>query len=237
MKRNIAIAPMYRYIPELVQVRESDAQKSIGGYAAKFDKETNLGWMTESIAQGAFDDVLGDDVRCLFNHDANQILGRTKSGTLKIEQDSTGLKYDNQMSSTSPIALHVMDSISRGDVNQSSFAFTIKEHSWDKRKSAEGFEYYHRTIVKVERLYDVSPVVYPAYDDATVEELGASLEDFIKREMPEEMPHMKEIRSKFLKEEIENLQEQMELASQRAQKIISLKLKALRFKLFQTSNF
>lgn len=227
MKRNIAIVPSYRYIPEVVEVRESDAAKSIGGYAAKFDKETNLGWMTESIAKGAFDDVLGDDVRCLFNHDANQILGRTKSGTLKIEQDETGLKYDNQMSSTSPIALHVMDSISRGDVTQSSFAFTIKEHSWDKRKSAEGFEYYHRTVVKVERLYDVSPVVYPAYEDATVEELGRSLEDFIQREMPEEMNKMKEIRSKFLKVEIENLQEEMELASARARKMMGLRMRVL----------
>lgn len=227
MKRNIAIVPSYRYIPEVVQVREADTNKSIGGYAAKFDKETNLGWITESIAQGAFDDVLGDDVRCLFNHDANQILGRTKSGTLKIDQDETGLKYDNIMSSTSPIAAHVMDSISRGDVNQSSFAFSIKEHSWDKRKSAEGFEYYHRTIVKVERLYDVSPVVYPAYEDATVEELGRSLEDFIKREMPEEIVKMKEIRSRFLKEEIENVQEQMEMASARAKKMMGLRMKVL----------
>jgi HK97 family phage prohead protease len=232
MKRQGIIAPSYRYIPEKVLLREADTKKSIGGYAAKFDTETNLGWMTESVAKDAFSDVLGNDVRCLFNHDPNQILGRTTSGTLTIEQDDTGLKYDNEMSMTSPVSIHVMDSISRGDVNQSSFAFTIKEHSWDKRKSAEGFEYYHRTIIKVETLYDVSPVVYPAYEDATVEELGKSLEDFITREMPEELQHMKEVRSKFLKEEIDILHEQLEAeASERARKIMGLRMKALKFKL------
>lgn len=236
MKRNAHIQPSYRYLPEVVQLRAADEKKSIGGYAAKFNIDTNLGWMTESIGQGAFDDVLDNDVRCLFNHDPNQILGRTKSGTLTIEQDDTGLKYDNVMSLSSPVAVHVMDSISRGDVNQSSFAFSIKEHSWEKRKTSEGIEYYHRTILKVETLYDVSPVVYPAYDDATVEELGASLEDFIKREMPEEMRSIKEMRSRYFRNEVESLQEEMEEASEKARKIMGLRMKALIYKI-KSSNF
>jgi uncharacterized protein len=237
MKRNMQTGFSYRYLPGKVELRSEEDVRTIGGYAAKFDVETNLGWMTESIAPGAFDDVLNDDVRCLFNHDPNQILGRTTSGTLTIEQDDKGLKYSNTMSSTSPIALHVMDSIIRGDVTQSSFAFTIKEHSWDKRKSAEGFEYYHRTVIKCEHLYDVSPVVYPAYDDATVEELSASLDAFVKREMPEEVTKIKEMRARFLKLEIEDLQEQAEMASEKAKRMTALRMKALRLKLFQNSNF
>lgn len=220
--------PSYRVNPEPVHLRaDGNEEKSIGGYAAKFNIDTNLGWMTESIAPGAFDDVLGDDVRCLFNHDPNQVIGRTKSGTLVIEQDETGLRYDNKMSMTSPIALHVMDAVQRKDVSQSSFAFSIGEESWEKRKSGEGFDYWHRTIMKCQRLYDVSPVTYPAYDDATVEELSASLDSFVQREMPEEIQGIKELRRKFYKEEIQSLVEQQEMASEHARKVMGMRMRYL----------
>ena len=68
----------------------------IGGYAAVFNREAVIaGMFREQIAPGAFTDAIGrDDVRALFNHDANFVLGRTVSGTLRLSEDETGLRYD-----------------------------------------------------------------------------------------------------------------------------------------------
>lgn len=143
----------------------SDAKGStfISGHAAVFNKDSeNLGGFVERIAHGAFDEVLNDDVRCLFNHDPNHILGRTKSGTLKITSDAEGLHYENDMPDTQT-ARDLATSMERGDVNQSSFAFEVLEDNWEKLDDGT----WLRTILKVKRLHDVSPVTYPAYPDAT----------------------------------------------------------------------
>lgn len=199
-KRNTTQSITRRSLQSPVELRAKDGAqlRMIGGYASVFDTTTNLGWMTESVAPGAFDDVLSNDVRCLFNHDPNQILGRTVSGTCRIAQDEKGLMYECDMSESSPIAQHVMDAISRGDVSQSSFAFTIKEEKWEKKKNDQGFEYWHRTILKVGQLYDVSPVTYPAYEDATVEELSRSLEMYVEQNIPAEVDAVRQLRSKLL---------------------------------------
>lgn len=216
MKRNNTLEKvLHRYNPGMVEVRKAEGSnvRTIGGYASVFNTETNLGYITESVDPKAFDGVLDNDVRCLFNHDPNQILGRTTSGTCRLSVDSKGLLYENDMSETSPIALHVMDAIQRGDVSQSSFAFSIDEEKWTKKRSDSGLEYWHRTVMKVSTLYDVSPVTYPAYEDASVEELGKSLEEFCKREMPEELQNVVEMRRKHFMQRSEEITEQMEGAS------------------------
>jgi hypothetical protein len=73
----------------------------------------------------------------------------------------------------------------------------------------------------------VSPVTYPAYDDATVEELSASLDSFVQREMPEEIQGIKELRRKFYKEEIQSLVEQQEMASEHARKVMGMRMRYL----------
>jgi hypothetical protein len=136
----------------------------IRGHAAVFDKlSENLGGFREKIAPGAFSDVLDDDVRALFNHDSNHILGRTASGTLKITQDKTGLRYEIDPPDTQT-ARDLLVSMKRGDINQSSFGFTVESDDWVEDDEGRVV----RTITKVKRLYDVSPVTYPAYPDATV---------------------------------------------------------------------
>ena len=147
-----------------VELREGEAGKpaTIRGYAAKFNANSeNLGGFVEIIAPGAFDDVLGDDVRALFNHDANLILGRTKSGTCKIGVDATGLWYEITPPDTNT-ARDLMVSLKRGDVDQSSFAFSVSRdgQTWDETTGT-----LTRTVLKVAKLYDVSPVTYPAYPD------------------------------------------------------------------------
>lgn len=147
--------------------------KNIEGYAALYNSRTDLGYMFEEIAPGAFDDVLGDDVRCLFNHDPNQILARTVNGTLSLSVDATGLKYAYTTPNRS-YAKDLQNAIESGDVSESSFGFRVKEAEW---LELEGGAMVRR-ITKVEMLYDVSPVTYPAYKDTSVAQ--RSLSDFKK---------------------------------------------------------
>lgn len=139
---------------------------TIRGYAAKFNVlSENLGGFREQIAPGAFDKVLDNDVRALFNHDENMILGRTLSGTVRLFADATGLGYEVDLPDTQ-YARDLAVSIERGDVSQSSFAFSVDYRGDDWSENDEGV--IIRTINAVKRLYDVSPVTYPAYPDATI---------------------------------------------------------------------
>lgn len=136
----------------------------VTGYGAMFDTlSENLGGFREKIAVGAFDDVLQDDVRALINHDPNLILGRTNSNTLGISVDVLGLRYNIDMPATS-YGDDLMVSLKRGDITQSSFAFSVEKDSWDEDDDGR----IVRTIEKIKRLFDVSPVTYPAYPDTTV---------------------------------------------------------------------
>jgi len=153
--------------PVVVQTRadDDDANSVIEGSAALFNKRTDLGWMEEEILPGAFDDVLKDDVRCLFNHNPNFVLARSVEGkgTLELIVDTEGLKYRYTTPNRS-YAKDLEDAIATGDVSQSSFAFRVKESIWIEREGEKDL----RQIKKVERLYDVAPVTYPAYQDTSV---------------------------------------------------------------------
>lgn len=162
-----------------VEVREKeDKTPEIRGIAAVIDSVTNLGWFEEEIKRGAFDDVLNDDVRVLGNHDPNIILGRTASGTGKVWVDKKGnLAYSFEPDMENPIHVSWVRSIQRGDITQSSFAFEIGEETWGK--SEIHGEMGKRSINKISRLWDVSPVTYPAYDDTSV---AARSRDKVKNE-------------------------------------------------------
>lgn len=152
----------------------ADAKRKVRGYAAVFGKRSeNLGGdsyqVFEVIDPGAFDDVLKDDVRALFNHDANLILARSKggAGTLTLGVDEQGLWYEFEAPDTQA-GRDLIVSLSRGDVDQSSFAFTVNAEGQKWVEVTEGQKTIAtRTIRKVSRLYDVSPVTYPAYPDAS----------------------------------------------------------------------
>jgi len=143
-----------------LEVREENGEMIIEGYAALYNSETDLGVFRESISPGAFDDVLGDDVRALINHDPSLILGRSSAGTLELTTDEHGLKYRVKLGEQQ-YAKDLYTSIKRGDISQSSFAFTIEEQTWSEDRST-------RKVEKVAKLLDVSPVTYPAYKSATV---------------------------------------------------------------------
>jgi HK97 family phage prohead protease len=140
--------------------------KVIGGIAAVINSVTDLGYFEEVIEAGAFDYALGKeyDIRCLFNHEAELILGRTKAGTCNVFVNADGnLEYTWVPDYENPTHMSVVRSIMRGDITQSSFAFTIKEQKWSESEKYGSMG--KRTITIIEDLYDVSPVTYPAYQD------------------------------------------------------------------------
>jgi len=158
-------------------------QNTLAGYAALFNEYSEqLGGpygFVEIIEPGFFDDALQDDVRCLWQHDANFVLGRTRNNTLTIEQDAVGLRFAAQPPVTPPDAatwaLDALIAIKRGDVDQCSFAFEVKPG---------GDEWYmlgDKVVRRLKvggcaRLYDVSPVTYPAYSGTSVQARSMSVD-------------------------------------------------------------
>ena len=155
---------------DLLERRNADMRvestgSSIRGYAAVFNSVSeDLGGFVEYIEPRAFDNVMDNDVRALFNHDYNYLLGRTSAGTLKIWTDERGLGYEAQLPDTS-YAKDLAVLMERGDVTQSSFAFMVDQDRWEVDDEGN----YTRYIESVSRLIDVSPVVLPAYQAATSE--------------------------------------------------------------------
>ncbi len=147
-----------------VEVREEGGKNIVVGYGAVFNSESNnLGGFTEFISRDAFSGREEDDVRFLLNHDPNYIMGRTTSGTLKLRVDDKGLRYEVAIPDTSA-GRDLLVSLKRGDISESSFAFTVEDDSWEQGENGAAV----RTIKKVSRLYDVSAVTYPAYPNASV---------------------------------------------------------------------
>jgi len=150
-----------------VRTDETEGQPvKIIGYASVFDSRSELicGCFREIIKPGAFDGVLNDDVRGLFNHDPNYILGRTRSKTLSLSVDDRGLRYEILAPTTPTITDLVLSPMRRGDISQSSFAFRVARDGERWYQDDEGV--IVREITRFSRLYDVSPVTYPAYTEA-----------------------------------------------------------------------
>lgn len=131
------------------------------GYAAIFDELSDEFFgMHEKIEKGAFaQSIKEDDIRMLWNHDPNYILARNKSGTMKLWEDSKGLAFEATPPDTQ-FAKDLIKSIKRGDVSQNSFGFVVKDHEYDSEKQV-------RTLKQV-KLYDISPVVFPAYPQTEI---------------------------------------------------------------------
>ena len=140
-----------------------DSSKSLTGYAAKFYKETELSKFCEMIVPGAFRETIKkDDIKALLNHDKNYVLGRNKSGTLTLAEDGIGLKVAIILPDTQD-GRDLAVSIERGDINQMSFAFKVRDEEWIKRTGQKDL----RKLRKVQ-LFDVSVVTFPAYENTDI---------------------------------------------------------------------
>lgn len=153
-----------RFIPAReLRAAGSDKNPRIEGYAALFNtRSEDLGGFIELIVPGAFAEAIpASDIRALWNHNPDEVLGRTKAKTLDVTEDERGLFMSNTPPSWA--ARHV-ETIKRGDVDQMSFGFVVAPGgaTWTVEGKGEDAVVL-RTITKVQELFDVSPVTYPAY--------------------------------------------------------------------------
>lgn len=180
-------------VGELRVIAAADnAPSKIAGHAAKFDVlSEDLGGFRERIAPGAFaKTITSADIRALWNHDANIVLGRNKAGTLRLWEDISGLAYEVDAPETQLVRDMCLAPIGRGDVNQCSFGFVTVLDKWAKVDGE-----WLRTLLEVE-LFDVSPVTYPAYQQTDV--AVRSLEQAIKAIAPPDESYRTEIRRRRL---------------------------------------
>lgn len=175
---------------ELVVESRADGRTSIVGYAAVYNRlSLDLGGFKEEILPGAFDKILGrqrgrQDVVALFNHDGNIVLGRTSSGTLELSSDDKGLRYVV----TPPVSrADVLELIQRRDVRGSSFAFTVDKSGESFRTGEDGKAV--RQIREVSGLYDVGPVLVPAYPQTSASVAMRSYEAWLASQTQEPAAH------------------------------------------------
>lgn len=138
------------------------AGRKLEGYAARFGIEARIGTFTEIIRAGAFAASLrsGKDILALVDHDAKRVLARTRSGNLRLTEDSQGLEFEISVPDTT-FGADVLELAERGDLGGMSFAFTVPKHGerWTGRK---------RELLAVD-LHEISVVsAWPAYEGTTV---------------------------------------------------------------------
>ncbi len=155
-----------RNFPTNMEYREDGDDKTLIGVASVTGTYYNMGWYEEKIEKGAFEHALVDsDTRCLKNHSIHHLLGRRSSNTLIIEEKRDGLHYKCILPDTQ-VGIDTGKELERGDLKESSFAFTIDESDWREEKEGDEVKYYF-DIKKIGYLYDVGPVTYPANPEAS----------------------------------------------------------------------
>jgi HK97 family phage prohead protease len=142
-----------------MEVREEGDSLRFSGHAAVFDQTTDLGFMRERVAPGAFKRTIknGANVAFLYNHDPSTVMARTTSGTLRLSEDDQGLVVDADLDPSDVDVQRLAPKLRRGDVSQMSFGFSVVKEDTDEDDDGEV-----RVLREVE-LFDVSPVTYPAY--------------------------------------------------------------------------
>jgi HK97 family phage prohead protease len=147
-----------------IEFKSDIETREITGIASSLNRAYDMGSFDEEIDMDAFNDADFSEAAALFNHDQNIVLGRVKNNTLVIKRDGNALVY-NIFPPETHAAEDVMKLIKRGDIYQSSFAFSLMENG-DRWEMKDGR--MKRTITKINKVYDVSPVTYPANPNTTV---------------------------------------------------------------------
>lgn len=154
----------YRYIN--AELRADQSENKLAGYFSVFGSEYRMGQgVSEAIDPHAFDETLqqdNGDIRCLWNHNADIVLGRTGAGTLTLRADTHGLWGEVTINEDDSDAMNALARIRRGDVSQCSFGFEILDEEATTRESDVLF-----TVKKV-KLWEVSPVTFPAYKETNI---------------------------------------------------------------------
>ncbi|MBU8733442.1 HK97 family phage prohead protease [Cytobacillus oceanisediminis] len=185
-KKNPMKTKEMRALPVKLEIRETTEEndtRTITG-AIKYDTDSAemRDWygdvIIEQIASGAFDDSLKNrDVVGLWSHNTAQVLGNTKSGSLRIENAKGELRFELDIPNTS-VGNDAWELIKRGDVDGVSFGMKVTKDKWSSEKR-EDKKIYKRSILNAE-LYEISPVAFPAYPSNEVS--ARSLDDFKQEE-------------------------------------------------------
>lgn len=175
---------------------DGEESRTISGHAITFDTWSKpLGYgsykFIERIDRRALDECDMSDVIDTFNHNIDDILARTSSGTLKLSVDEVGLKFSFDAPHTSR-GNDLVELVKRGDINKCSFIMEVTGESWVYADAENGKPYHERTVTKISRLFDISQVVHPAYQDT---EVSVRSRESIEAEI--------ERRNQRLKEELE----------------------------------
>ena len=190
-----------RYLDAELRAADDDNGKMIvEGYALKFDKETVIGgsrWgWREKIARTALDGAKLDDVVFNFNHSLDNLLARTTNRSLALIQDFEGLKIQSEIVDTA-IGRDVYKMIKDGLINRMSFAAIVKTSVWTIAETDDEMDL--REITAIERLFDVSAVTFPAYEDTAIAARSGAYIDadveghFKKREYENQIKRLNEI--------------------------------------------
>ena len=194
------------YAGEVRAIKVGDKMR-VSGYAARYgvlSKPLPAGngrTFRERIAKRAFDSVLADpNLDCIltFNHDQDKILGRTTSGTLRLEGDDSGLRFDCDLPNTQA-GRDTYESVQRGDLNGASFAFELgqRDEEWNEEEIEDEKDlglrgrivsavrkWAVRTIKSFRKLHDVSIVTCPAYPGTQVDArnlVSAEVRSYVER--------------------------------------------------------
>ena len=170
-----------------LQTREAENdQMIIGGNFVVFNSWTEL-WdgYYEQVSPKAFESIDLTDIRALINHNDGLVLGRTKSNTLTLRVDDKGLYGEIKVNPNDQDAVNLYERVKRGDVDQCSFGFQITEEEWED--TDEG---YRSTITGV-KLFEVSVVTFPAYEDTSVFARSKDILNFRKRKLKERLSNVK----------------------------------------------
>lgn len=159
------------------QTRAEGGNLYIEGYFAVYNSRYDL-WdgAYETIAPGAFEGETRGDVRALCNHDTTLVLGRTTAGTLTLRTDEVGLWGSVIVNQADQDAMNLYERVKRGDVSQCSFGFDIVDQDVQYMDG----EPTVWTIKKV-RLYEVSVVTFPAYQDTSVNVRRKDFDDLARK--------------------------------------------------------
>lgn len=153
-----------------VRAQTKDGKTTLQGYAAVYDTRSLpiYGMFYEIVRRGAFTRALKgeDDVCALIGHDETRVIGRNRSGTLKLSDDEKGLKFEIELPDTTQ-ARDLATSIDRGDISQMSFGFRKIKDRWTEEQTADGLLVETRELLEVE-LFDVSPVAWGQYPQTEV---------------------------------------------------------------------
>ena len=167
-----------RFAQAQFRAAEDNGKKYIEGYFSVFGDVYRMSdHCSESIDSGAFNDTLNDDIRALINHETRLVIGRTTIGTLVLRVDEHGLWGRIEINENDVDAMNLWYRVQRGDVDQCSIGFEILE---EKTSIDEATGNVHWTILRV-KLWEVSVVTFPAYEQTSVKARMNQYEQIVQR--------------------------------------------------------